>query len=78
MALGQRQAAGVRKHLAELDRLVAHGDAVRLGEIEERLMAEKRPGRGERKPVVDGAGHGMNSGRKRQDVACKALRHGPA
>ena len=62
MALRQRQAAGVRKHLAEIDRPVAHGDAVLADEIEKGPMAKERPRGGEGEPVVDGAGHGMNSG----------------
>src|SRR3954452_12050660 len=58
MALRQRQAAGVRKDVTEIDGLVVDRHAMLPGEIEKRLVAEKGPGRSKREVVVDGAGHG--------------------
>jgi hypothetical protein len=52
---------GVRKHVAEIDRLVVDRHVLRLGEIDERLVAEEGPGRDEREVIVDGTGHGMDS-----------------
>ena len=57
-ALGQRQAAGLRKYDAVVDRLDPDLGAVAPGDLDEALMAQVGPGRGEREVVVDGLGHG--------------------
>src|SRR4051812_8523205 len=58
MALRQRQAAGVREDVTEVDGLVVDRHAMLPGEIEKGFVAEKGPGRSKREVIVDGAGHG--------------------
>src|SRR3569623_3241010 len=65
MSLGQRQPAGVGEQFAEENRLVMDRELVGGGNIEEGLVADIRPGRLERKVILNGLGHADSATRFR-------------